>query len=76
MVCSAPSEAPSGVSVVAGAAGELLVSWRAPPRDAWHGELLGYSVSCAELGPDSIALPNSTRYFEAPSGVEQKLKTK
>ncbi|XP_045780750.1 Down syndrome cell adhesion molecule-like protein Dscam2 [Maniola jurtina] len=57
----APSEAPSGVSVSAGAAGELHVSWRAPPRDAWHGELLGYSVSCAELGPDAIALPNSTR---------------
>ncbi|XP_052738089.1 cell adhesion molecule Dscam2 isoform X2 [Bicyclus anynana] len=57
----APSEAPSGVSVSAGAAGELLVAWRAPPRDAWHGELLGYSVACAELGPDAVPLPNSTR---------------
>ncbi|CAG9581989.1 unnamed protein product, partial [Danaus chrysippus] len=57
----APSEAPSGVSVSAGAAGELHVSWRAPPRDAWHGELLGYSVTCAELGPDSAPIPNATR---------------
>ncbi|CAH2101996.1 unnamed protein product [Euphydryas editha] len=57
----APSEAPAGVSVAAGAAGELHVSWRAPPRDAWHGELLGYSVSCTELGADAAALPNATR---------------
>ncbi|CAH0727689.1 unnamed protein product, partial [Brenthis ino] len=57
----APSEAPNSVSVSAGAAGELLVAWRPPPRDAWHGELLGYSVSCAELGPDAAPLPNATR---------------
>lgn len=63
MTFPAPSEAPSGVSVSAGAAGELHVSWRAPPRDAWHGELLGYSVTCAELGPDSAPIPNATRYL-------------
>ncbi|XP_053609899.1 cell adhesion molecule Dscam1-like isoform X1 [Plodia interpunctella] len=47
----APSEAPTNVQVTAGGPGELHVSWRPPPRDAWHGELLGYSVTCAELGP-------------------------
>ncbi|CAH0405117.1 unnamed protein product [Chilo suppressalis] len=57
----APSEAPTSVQVVAGGAGELHVSWRPPPREAWHGELLGYSVSCTELGPDSLPLPNTTR---------------
>ncbi|CAH2050967.1 unnamed protein product, partial [Iphiclides podalirius] len=46
----APSEAPSNVHVTPGGPGELHVSWRPPPRDAWHGELLGYSVTCTELG--------------------------
>ncbi|XP_041974799.1 Down syndrome cell adhesion molecule-like protein Dscam2 isoform X2 [Aricia agestis] len=57
----APSAAPGGVTVSAGAAGELAVSWRTPPRDTWHGELLGYSVLCSELGPDGTPVPNSTR---------------
>ncbi|XP_028160475.1 Down syndrome cell adhesion molecule homolog [Ostrinia furnacalis] len=57
----APSEAPTSVQVVAGGAGELHVSWRPPARDAWHGELLGYSVACTEVGPGGMPLPNTTR---------------
>ncbi|KOB72718.1 Down syndrome cell adhesion molecule-like protein, partial [Operophtera brumata] len=57
----APSEAPSNVHVNAGGAGELHVSWKPPPRDAWHGELLGYSVSCAELGRAEPLARNTTR---------------
>ncbi|KAL0901060.1 hypothetical protein ABMA27_006383 [Loxostege sticticalis] len=57
----APSEAPTSVQVVAGGAGELHVSWRPPARDAWHGELLGYSVACTEIGPGGMPLPNTTR---------------
>ncbi|KAH9634764.1 hypothetical protein HF086_013624 [Spodoptera exigua] len=57
----APSEAPTNVHVTPGGPGELHVSWRPPPRDAWHGELLGYSVTCVELSPASPALRNSTR---------------
>ncbi|XP_013133341.1 PREDICTED: Down syndrome cell adhesion molecule-like protein Dscam2 [Papilio polytes] len=57
----APSEAPSNLQVTAGGPGELHVAWRAPARDAWHGDLLGYSVTCTELGPagspDLPALP-------------------
>ncbi|XP_047520750.1 Down syndrome cell adhesion molecule-like protein Dscam2 isoform X2 [Pieris napi] len=56
----APSEAPSSVQVSAGGPGELQVSWRAPPREAWHGELLGYSVTCTETGQDGL-LTNATR---------------
>ncbi|CAK1540390.1 unnamed protein product [Leptosia nina] len=56
----APSEAPSNVQVSAGGPGELQVSWRAPPREAWHGELLGYSVTCTELGHDG-GQTNSSR---------------
>lgn len=61
-VRAAPSEAPHAVAVAAGAPGELLVSWRPPARAAWHGDLLGYSVACTELGPDGLAVPNTTRY--------------
>lgn len=57
----APSEAPSSVHVNAGGAGELHVSWKPPPRDSWHGELLGYSVSCTELGRAEPQARNATR---------------
>ncbi|VVC95269.1 unnamed protein product [Leptidea sinapis] len=57
----APSEAPSNVQVTAGGPGELHVTWRPPPRDAWHGELLGYSVSCTELPQDTLYAPDLTR---------------
>ncbi|XP_052750184.1 cell adhesion molecule Dscam2 isoform X2 [Galleria mellonella] len=57
----APSEAPTNVQVTAGGAGELHVSWRPPPRDAWHGELLGYSVTCTELNPPGAPHRNVTR---------------
>ncbi|CAG4953674.1 unnamed protein product [Colias eurytheme] len=56
----APSEAPSAVQVSAAGPGELHVSWRAPPRDAWHGDLLGYSVACTELAVDGMH-GNATR---------------
>nr|XP_049692182.1 Down syndrome cell adhesion molecule-like protein Dscam2 [Helicoverpa armigera] len=57
----APSEAPTNVHVTPGGPGELHVSWRPPPRDAWHGELLGYSVTCSEISPAAPAMRNSTR---------------
>ncbi|XP_059046951.1 cell adhesion molecule Dscam2-like [Achroia grisella] len=57
----APSEAPTNVQVTAGGAGELHVSWRPPPRDAWHGELLGYSVTCTELTTPGASHRNITR---------------
>ncbi|KAL4705617.1 hypothetical protein ACJJTC_018739 [Scirpophaga incertulas] len=56
----APSEPPQGVQVTAGGAGELHVSWRPPPRHAWHGDLLGYTLATTLLGPDG-PLPNTTR---------------
>ncbi|XP_026317872.1 Down syndrome cell adhesion molecule-like protein Dscam2 isoform X4 [Hyposmocoma kahamanoa] len=57
----APSEAPTNVHVTPGGPGELHVSWRPPPREAWHGELLGYSVTCTEFGPGGIPVHNSSR---------------
>ncbi|XP_073957210.1 cell adhesion molecule Dscam2-like [Choristoneura fumiferana] len=57
----APSEPPSNVHVTAGGPGELHVAWRPPPREAWHGELLGYTVSCTEISPGGGPLRNSTR---------------
>lgn len=56
-----PSEAPTNVHVTPGGPGELHVSWRPPPRDAWHGELLGYSVTCTEVSPASTAMRNASR---------------
>ncbi|XP_035786671.1 Down syndrome cell adhesion molecule-like protein Dscam2 isoform X3 [Anopheles albimanus] len=44
----APSEAPGGLKVKAGAMGELVLTWQIPNRATWNGELLGYTVSCIE----------------------------
>jgi Down syndrome cell adhesion molecule len=44
----APTEAPSGIQIVAVNPGELIVTWQIPPRNSWNGELLGYNVSYAE----------------------------
>ncbi|KAI5636739.1 immunoglobulin i-set domain-containing protein [Phthorimaea operculella] len=57
----APSEAPTNIHVTPGGPGELHVTWRPPPREAWHGELLGYSVTCTELGPGGAPLHNTSR---------------
>lgn len=47
--------------MAAGGPGELHVGWRPPPRDAWHGELLGYTVTCTEVSPGGSLLPNTSR---------------
>ncbi|XP_072938511.1 cell adhesion molecule Dscam1-like isoform X2 [Epargyreus clarus] len=57
----APSEAPTNVHVTPGGPGELHVAWRPPPREAWHGELLGYSVTCTEIGVSGSPLRNTSR---------------
>ncbi|GBO98925.1 Down syndrome cell adhesion molecule homolog [Eumeta japonica] len=57
----APSEPPTQVHVTPGGPGELHVSWRPPAREAWHGELLGYTVICTEISPSGTILPNSSR---------------
>jgi Down syndrome cell adhesion molecule len=44
----APTEAPSGIQIVAMNPGELIVTWQIPPRISWNGELLGYTVNCTE----------------------------
>lgn len=44
----APLEAPHVIQVQTGGMGELIVSWREPPRDTWNGELLGYIINCTE----------------------------
>ncbi|XP_063549096.1 cell adhesion molecule Dscam2-like [Cydia strobilella] len=45
----APSSSPQDARVRAVAPGELLVSWTAPSRDSWNGELLGYVVTWRAL---------------------------
>ncbi|XP_061709196.1 cell adhesion molecule Dscam2 isoform X4 [Cydia pomonella] len=57
----APSEPPTNVHVTPGGPGELHAAWRPPPREAWHGELLGYTVSCTEISPGGTPVRNSTR---------------
>lgn len=47
--------------MAAGGPGELHVGWRPPPRDAWHGELLGYTVTCTEVSPGGSLLSNTSR---------------
>ncbi|ALC39172.1 Dscam2, partial [Drosophila busckii] len=42
-----PSAAPQDVT--------LLITWRAPVRDSWNGDLLGYTISYQKQGsPDSV----------------------
>lgn len=43
-----PMEAPHNIQVQTGGMGELIISWQAPSRDTWNGELLGYTVNCTE----------------------------
>ncbi|XP_012543882.3 cell adhesion molecule Dscam2 isoform X1 [Bombyx mori] len=57
----APSEPPTNVHVTPGGPGELHVSWRPPTREAWHGELLGYSVTCTEVNPAGPSMRNASR---------------
>jgi Down syndrome cell adhesion molecule len=45
----APSSAPRNVAVKALGAQELLVTWRAPERETWNGDLHGYAIGyCRE----------------------------
>ncbi|XP_075977718.1 cell adhesion molecule Dscam2-like [Anticarsia gemmatalis] len=61
----APTASPQNVRVRAANAGELHVSWSAPPQDSWNGELLGYVVTWRELSrfdeEDADDAPSSRR---------------
>ncbi|XP_052129244.1 cell adhesion molecule Dscam2-like isoform X4 [Frankliniella occidentalis] len=46
----APAGEPQGLAVTAVASDSLSVSWGAPPRQLWHGEILGYYVGYREHG--------------------------
>jgi hypothetical protein len=45
-----PSGEPSKIKIVASSSTELEVSWEAPPREEWNGNILGYYVGLKLLG--------------------------
>ncbi|KAJ1530753.1 hypothetical protein ONE63_005607 [Megalurothrips usitatus] len=46
----APAGEPQGLAVTAVSSDTLSVTWSAPPRALWHGEILGYYVGYREHG--------------------------
>lgn len=46
----APAGEPQGLTVTPAASDTLSVSWTAPPKQLWHGEILGYYVGYREHG--------------------------
>ncbi|XP_068082151.1 cell adhesion molecule Dscam2 [Anabrus simplex] len=57
-----PSGAPQQVAVEPMGAQQLRITWQAPDRELWNGELLGYSIGFRKSGPISEKEPyNFTR---------------
>ncbi|KAH8378332.1 hypothetical protein KR093_010752 [Drosophila rubida] len=51
-----PSAPPQDVTSEPLGPQQLLITWRAPVRDSWNGELLGYTISYQKQStPDSVA---------------------
>lgn len=46
---SAPSGSPKDVKVLAKSSTELNISWEAPSKDLWNGNLLGYNIGYQEI---------------------------
>ncbi|KRT80459.1 Immunoglobulin, partial [Oryctes borbonicus] len=65
-----PEEAPRDVRIDAVGAGELFLSWQVPPRESWHGELLGYIVSWNEQSK----LFNSTKTLTVKGWATTKVQ--
>lgn len=53
-IFSAPSGPPRDVKVAAKSSTELNVSWEAPSKDLWNGNLLGYNIGYQEVS-ESVA---------------------
>ncbi|CAG4980130.1 unnamed protein product [Colias eurytheme] len=49
----APGGVPRDISLRALRARELLVTWQPPPRETWHGTLLGYTIRWWEASDES-----------------------
>ncbi|KAL4709858.1 hypothetical protein ACJJTC_003821 [Scirpophaga incertulas] len=52
----APGGAPRDISVRALRARELHVTWQPPPRETWHGTLLGYTIKWWEVSEEGKAI--------------------
>lgn len=75
----APAEPPAGVQVVAGSGiGELVVTWLAPPKDTWNGDLIGYTINCTEErhNVNYIAAANETAQVRRTIRVDGFATTK
>lgn len=57
---TAPSGAPRELRITAKSATELNITWEAPSKDLWNGNLLGYNVSYHEISDQSVSPLNSS----------------
>ncbi|XP_041978184.1 Down syndrome cell adhesion molecule-like protein Dscam2 isoform X2 [Aricia agestis] len=55
----APGGIPRDITVRALRARELQVTWQAPPRETWHGSLLGYTIRWWEATEEGKALSDN-----------------
>lgn len=54
-----PSGTPRKIHLEARSSTEIYVSWEAPPRDTWNGNLLGYYVGYTETAAEtSVTAPS------------------
>ncbi|XP_072932101.1 cell adhesion molecule Dscam2-like [Epargyreus clarus] len=56
----APGGVPRDITVRALRARELLVTWQPPPRETWHGTLLGYTIRWWEVSEEGKGSPSDT----------------
>ncbi|RVE41964.1 hypothetical protein evm_013388 [Chilo suppressalis] len=56
----APGGAPREISVRALRARELHVTWQPPPRETWHGTLLGYTIKWWEVSEEGKGIGDSS----------------
>ena len=60
----APSGSPRNIKATAKSSTELNVSWDAPPKDLWNGNLLGYNVGYQEISDTTAqAVSNNTSMY-------------
>ncbi|KAF4532567.1 hypothetical protein B566_EDAN008491 [Ephemera danica] len=68
----APAGAPQSLVVEPASSSELQASWLPPPRQSWHGDLLGYYVGYRETGVGRSSGYNFTTVPFNKSGIGNK----
>ncbi|KAJ0177118.1 hypothetical protein K1T71_007127 [Dendrolimus kikuchii] len=66
----APGGAPRDITVRALRARELHVTWQPPPRETWHGTLLGYTIRWWEVSEDGKGVVNDNPGSESGASAD------